>query len=86
MALSGVTDAYGKGTEHADKMRATTKTIASMLRTWSGKLTSQHIIKILLVTSVVGLMYFCVHDKLALRAVVDGLRIPSLQTRVCRLA
>ncbi|EKM51823.1 uncharacterized protein PHACADRAFT_199326 [Phanerochaete carnosa HHB-10118-sp] len=63
MALSGVTDAYGKGTEHADRMRASTKIIASMLRTWS------------------GLLYFCVHDKIALRAVVDGLRIPSLQTR-----
>lgn len=36
MALSGVTDAYGKGTEHIDRMRATTKTIAAMLRTWSG--------------------------------------------------
>ena len=64
MALSGVTDAYGKGTEHAERMRASTKIIASMLRTWS------------------GLLYFCVHDMLALRALVDGLRIPSLQTRV----
>ena len=26
-------------------------------------------------------MYFCLNDKLALRALVDGLRIPSLQTR-----
>ncbi|KAL6304381.1 Rapamycin-insensitive companion of mTOR, N-term-domain-containing protein [Sparassis latifolia] len=28
-----------------------------------------------------GLMYFCLDDKLALRAIVDGLRIPSLETR-----
>lgn len=38
MALSGITDAYGKGTEHVEKMRATTKIVASMLRTWSGKI------------------------------------------------
>lgn len=42
MALSGVTDAYGKGTEHADRMRATTKIIASMLRTWSGEFPLGH--------------------------------------------
>lgn len=36
MALSGVTDAYGKGTDHADRMRGTAKIISSMLRTWSG--------------------------------------------------
>ncbi|THG99686.1 hypothetical protein EW026_g2711 [Hermanssonia centrifuga] len=63
MALSGVTDAYGKGPEHADRMRGITKVVVSMLRNWS------------------GLMYFCLHDKVALRALVDGLRIPSLQTR-----
>ncbi|CAL1712811.1 unnamed protein product [Somion occarium] len=63
MALSGVTDAYGKGTDHADRMRGTAKIISSMLRTWS------------------GLMYFCIHDKLAIRTLIDGLRIPSLETR-----
>ncbi|KAI0346017.1 hypothetical protein BDW22DRAFT_1353679 [Trametopsis cervina] len=63
MAMSGITDAYGKGPEHADRMRGTTKLVVSMLRTWS------------------GLMYFCAHDKLALRTLVDGLRIPSLSTR-----
>lgn len=36
MALSGVTDAYGKGPEHADRMRACAGVVASMLRTWSG--------------------------------------------------
>ncbi|KAH9950606.1 Rapamycin-insensitive companion of mTOR, N-term-domain-containing protein [Amylocystis lapponica] len=63
IALSGVTDAYGKGPEYADRMRSCARVIASMLRTWS------------------GLMYFSIQDKLALRAVVDGLRIPSLETR-----
>lgn len=33
-----------------------------------------------------GLIYFCLNDKLALRALVDGLRIPSLQTRVSRIS
>ncbi|KAI0917225.1 hypothetical protein AcW1_007525 [Taiwanofungus camphoratus] len=28
-----------------------------------------------------GLMYFCIQDKLAMRSLVDGLRIPSLETR-----
>lgn len=37
MAMSGVTDAYGKGPDHADRMRGTTRIISSMLRTWSGK-------------------------------------------------
>ena len=36
MALSGVTDAYGKGPEHLERMRACAGVIASMLRTWSG--------------------------------------------------
>lgn len=36
MAISAVTDAYGKGTDHADRMRSCTKVIQLMLRTWSG--------------------------------------------------
>lgn len=29
-----------------------------------------------------GLMYFCINDKMAIKTVVDCLRIPSLETRV----
>ncbi|KAF5382569.1 hypothetical protein D9615_002880 [Tricholomella constricta] len=36
LALSAVTDSYGKGVEHADRMKSCTKVIQSMLRTWSG--------------------------------------------------
>lgn len=36
LALSAVTDAYGKGPDHADRMRGCTKVIQLMLRTWSG--------------------------------------------------
>ncbi|KAF8895478.1 Rapamycin-insensitive companion of mTOR, N-term-domain-containing protein [Infundibulicybe gibba] len=36
MALSAVTDAYGKGTDHADRMRGCAKVVQLMLRTWSG--------------------------------------------------
>ncbi|KAF8645235.1 hypothetical protein AX16_008062 [Volvariella volvacea WC 439] len=36
LALSAVTDAYGKPTDYADRMRACTKLIQLMLRTWSG--------------------------------------------------
>lgn len=37
MALTAVTDSYGKGSDHIEKMRACTKVILLMLRTWSGR-------------------------------------------------
>ncbi|KAJ7505263.1 Rapamycin-insensitive companion of mTOR, N-term-domain-containing protein [Mycena galericulata] len=36
MAFSAVTDAYGKGPDHAERMRGCTKVIQLMLRSWSG--------------------------------------------------
>lgn len=36
MALSAVTDAYGKGLDHAERMRSCCKVIQLMLRNWSG--------------------------------------------------
>lgn len=36
VALSIFTDAYGKGPEHAERMRACSKLIQLMLRSWSG--------------------------------------------------
>ncbi|KAG1750937.1 Rapamycin-insensitive companion of mTOR, N-term-domain-containing protein [Suillus occidentalis] len=49
IALSVITDAYGKGADHADRMRSCTKIIQLMLRTWSGLmyfcLGDQHAIK-----------------------------------------
>ncbi|KAH8114744.1 Rapamycin-insensitive companion of mTOR, N-term-domain-containing protein [Phellopilus nigrolimitatus] len=36
IALSGITDAYGKGPAHAERMRATAKVVSVILRTWSG--------------------------------------------------
>lgn len=36
VALSIITDAYGKGPEHAERMRACSKVIQLMLRSWSG--------------------------------------------------
>ena len=36
IALTGVTDAYGKGIEYSDRVRACTKVVVMMLRTWSG--------------------------------------------------
>ncbi|CAK5284163.1 unnamed protein product, partial [Mycena citricolor] len=36
MAFSAVTDAYGKGPDHADRMRGCVKVIQLMLRSWSG--------------------------------------------------
>jgi rapamycin-insensitive companion of mTOR len=36
IALLAVTDAYGRGPDHAERMRSCTKVIELMLRTWSG--------------------------------------------------
>ncbi|EIW81055.1 hypothetical protein CONPUDRAFT_90112 [Coniophora puteana RWD-64-598 SS2] len=36
IALSPFTDAYGRGPDHADRMRGSAKVIQLMLRTWSG--------------------------------------------------
>ncbi|KAI0366921.1 hypothetical protein BV20DRAFT_1001539 [Pilatotrama ljubarskyi] len=36
IALSGITDAYGKGYEHQEKIKGCTGIVSSMLRTWSG--------------------------------------------------
>ncbi|KAG8949781.1 hypothetical protein FRC04_008321 [Tulasnella sp. 424] len=36
IALTGLTDAYGKGTGHAEQMRASSRVVATMLRSWSG--------------------------------------------------
>ncbi|KAJ7212059.1 Rapamycin-insensitive companion of mTOR, N-term-domain-containing protein [Mycena pura] len=36
MAFSAVSDAYGKGPDHADRMRGCAKVIQLMLRSWSG--------------------------------------------------
>ncbi|TFK40828.1 Rapamycin-insensitive companion of mTOR, N-term-domain-containing protein [Crucibulum laeve] len=36
IALCGITDAYGKGPDHADRMRGCAKVVQMMLRTWSG--------------------------------------------------
>nr|VWP00964.1 Guanyl nucleotide exchange factor Sql2 [Ganoderma boninense] len=63
IALSGITDAYGKGVEHSERVKGCARIVTSMLRTWS------------------GLMYFCINDKMAIKAVIDCLRIPSLETR-----
>ena len=37
IALCGITDAYGKGIAHTERMRSTGKVANVILRTWSGK-------------------------------------------------
>lgn len=52
-ALSGITDAYGKGEDHVDKMKACSKIVQVMLRTWSGAKSSHNALtdpKLLIVT------------------------------------
>ena len=36
IALSGITDAYGKGASHTELMRSTAKVVCTIMRTWSG--------------------------------------------------
>jgi rapamycin-insensitive companion of mTOR len=36
MALSAITDAYGKGPDHAERMKGCAKVVQLMLRSWSG--------------------------------------------------
>ena len=36
VALSAITDAYGKGPDHAERMKGCAKVVQLMLRTWSG--------------------------------------------------
>ncbi|KAG5353197.1 hypothetical protein C0989_009378 [Termitomyces sp. Mn162] len=36
LALSAITDAYGKGPDHVDRMKSCSRVLQSMLRTWSG--------------------------------------------------
>jgi len=39
MSLTALTDAYGKGPEHAERMRGCARIVQLMLWTWSGTLT-----------------------------------------------
>lgn len=84
MALSGVTDAYGKGSEYVDRMKACAKVITSMLRTWSGMSRAPASPGRRCVTDFIfpGLMYLCIQDKRAIRSLIDCLRMPLLETRV----
>jgi rapamycin-insensitive companion of mTOR len=83
MGLSGITDAYGRGEVHMEHMKASARVIITMLRSWSG----EYIPNILdLISCAAGLMYLCMDDMLAIRTLVDTLRVPSLELRVSSLA
>ena len=81
MALSAITDAYGKPQDHREKIKACSKIVQLMLRTWSGGC-NQIDSGALRLIHFSGLMYFCLDDMRAIRSLVDTLRIPSLDTRV----
>jgi len=82
MGLSGITDAYGRGEAHMEHMKASARVVITMLRSWSG----EHILNISTLSSrVAGLMYLCMDDMLAIRTLVDTLRVPSLELRVSSL-
>jgi large subunit ribosomal protein L17e len=84
VALSIITDAYGKGPDHAERMRGCSKVIQLMLRSWSGEFLQFIRLSPIwpLKSMILGLMYLAVHDMHAIRSVIDILRIPSLETRV----
>ena len=83
IALAGVTDAYGKGPPHAERMRVCTKVITVMLRTWSGQFIMQYRTRgELELTIKIGLLYLCTNDMSAIRTMIDTLKIPSFESRV----
>ncbi|KAF8606948.1 hypothetical protein BDV93DRAFT_331061 [Ceratobasidium sp. AG-I] len=63
IALSGITDAYGKTPGHRERMRTCSKVTCTILRSWS------------------GLAYLCSNNMQSIIALVDTLRIPSMETR-----
>ncbi|KAH0832008.1 Rapamycin-insensitive companion of mTOR, N-term-domain-containing protein [Lanmaoa asiatica] len=79
IALLAVTDAYGRGSDHAERMRSCTKVIELMLRTWSGRY--YQCLFLFTADTMLGLMYFCMDDQRAIKSIVNTLRIPSLDTR-----
>jgi hypothetical protein len=54
--------------------------IQMMLRSWSGGCGFE--LDWMFVDKSLGLMYFCMDNMLAIRSLIDTLRIPSLETRV----
>ena len=79
MGLSGITDGYGRGEVHMEHMKASARVVITILRSWSG----EYIHSILdLILRAAGLMYLCMNDMLAIRTLVDTLRVPSLDLRV----
>ncbi|KAG8825817.1 hypothetical protein FRC19_010370, partial [Serendipita sp. 401] len=63
VAISNVTDAYGRGEGHVEAMKASARLVVTLLRSW------------------IGLLYLCAHDMLAIKSLVDVLRIPNMDTR-----
>jgi rapamycin-insensitive companion of mTOR len=56
MALAAFTDAYGKGSGNADRMRASSKVITIMLRNWSGESNTECSLFGFLIDFVLGTM------------------------------
>jgi hypothetical protein len=80
--LSGVTDAYGKDSEHQQRLKDISRSIVCMLRTWSGMFIREVDLVLSQMIKYPGLLYFCMDDMRAIRSLIDTLRIPSLEPRV----
>lgn len=80
IALTGLTDAYGKGAAHAEQMRASSRVVATMLRSWSGECITVALTTV--ANAAEGLMYLCMDNMRAISSIINTLRIPSLETRV----
>ncbi|CCA73896.1 related to protein ste16 [Serendipita indica DSM 11827] len=63
IALSGITDAYGKAETHIETMKTSGRLVVTLLRSWS------------------GLLYLCCNGMQSIKALVDTLRIPGMDTR-----
>lgn len=81
IALSGITDAYGRTPGHRERMRTSSKVVCAILRSWSGTF-------VLFFNSSLnanispGLAYLCSNNMQSVISLVDTLRIPSMDTRV----
>ena len=84
VALSGITDAYRKGAAHAERMQSCSKVVYTILRSWSGVFFSSLDSESASDKTILGLMYLCLDDMLAIRTLINTLRIPSLETRVSK--
>jgi hypothetical protein len=80
MGISAITDIYGRGDTRAESMKASAKVVVTLMRSWTGKC---YVLWLMITQKFTGLMHLCMSDMLTIRSLVDTLRIPNMDNRVC---